>query len=120
MKGRAAEVPFSLHPAIVFSNWFVVLNSDPKTRSKCFCLTHKFHNASSFPKFNLASISYLLGHQQIFHVVVANLYFIISSIFACQFFLELSEVTIPFIISLLRDCVLFHKRGVLQPTTRCY
>lgn len=52
------ELSCNLH-AIMISQWFIILNSNPETRCQWFCPTHKFYHTSFLPRFNFASISNL-------------------------------------------------------------
>lgn len=55
---RTLEVGGHIH-AIMFSQRFIILNSNPKTRCKSFCMPHKFDDPSLLPWFNLTSIPHL-------------------------------------------------------------
>lgn len=43
----------------MFSQWFIILNSNPETRCQRFCSTNIFDNPSFLPWFNFTSVSYL-------------------------------------------------------------
>lgn len=49
--------------AIMFSQWFVILDPYPKSRCKSFSMTNEFDNTSFFSRFNLTSISYLFNNN---------------------------------------------------------